>query len=464
VSERPTTIAERHLITCALFALQGGRPDAEAVTLARSVSDDVWTTPDVANIAAALRHEDRPRTLVDLAAVLDPDQPARTVAELEALADECATDANAVYYHRLLVREATRREIAAQAKLVVEAMHDPRTSMRRAVEVIRVQAVRAASLVGDSADVVKIGAEHLTAMGLRHAQPVQAVPTFLPTWTDACRGHGGGIGLAKGWHVVIGGASGTGKSISALNLTAAAIMAGHGVAWVSLEMTRDQLLSRLLAILTNSDVRTLEPGPAFSPAAHRFASEDFETLCRTSGGWLALEERPARELPGVIAQLRAAADAGASLVVLDYLQLVQVTGAETGADAIKRISNAVQAVAYECGVVTVALSQYNRAQSFGQERPTIHGLTGGSAIENDADQVLLIDKTEATRGDFSSSYKLLLAKNRHGPALDIGVTADSRTLRWSERDLTPDHRDAGAREHGIATGGLRLERRGRGRP
>ena len=62
---------------------------------------------------------------------------------------------------------------------------------------------------------------------VRDAQkPVEAVPTPLPSWNAACRDEGGGVGLARGWHDVVAGNTGQGKSLFALNVAASAIRHG----------------------------------------------------------------------------------------------------------------------------------------------------------------------------------------------------------------------------------------------
>ena len=72
----------------------------------------------------------------------------------------------------------------------------------------------------------------LTGMVLRHINkvkldPVDAVPTPLPGWNNHCRDEGGGVGIARGWHVVVAGNTGLGKSLLSLNLAAGAIKHGH---------------------------------------------------------------------------------------------------------------------------------------------------------------------------------------------------------------------------------------------
>lgn len=274
-------------------------------------------------------------------------------------------------------------------------------------------------------------------------QPVDALPTMWPTWNRACRMYGGGMGLARGWHVVAAGGAGAGKSLIALNLTAAAVTQGHSVGWVSLEMSREQLLLRLLGIATGRRMQELEPGPAFDQDAFVEASEALLERMSMGGSRLFMAERPTRNLLDVDRLMREAVDAGCRLIVLDYLQLVTVGDARLD-DTVRQVSAAVQSLAYRYNVNTLALSQLNRSTTADREAPpSIHGLQGGSAIENDADQVLLIDHTSRKTDAFGTTFNILLDKNRHGPSTTIPVRMDTKTLQLTEppavvRDFPPN--------------------------
>jgi KaiC/GvpD/RAD55 family RecA-like ATPase len=268
----------------------------------------------------------------------------------------------------------------------------------------------------------------------RAQQPVDAMPTMWPSWNRACRMYGGGVGLARGWHVVIGGGAGAGKSLVALNLTSAALRGGHSVGWVSLEMSREQLLLRLLGIMTGRKLVDLEPGAAFDAGAFQNATEEVMERMGMAGASLWMAERPSRDLGEVDRLMRDAVEAGCRLIVLDYLQLVSVPEAVKLDDAMRRVSAAVQSLAYRHNVTTVALSQFNRSTTSDREAPpSIHGLQGGSAIENDADQALLLDHTSRKElGYGQRSFNGLLDKNRHGPSTVIPIHFDTHTLQLTE--------------------------------
>jgi KaiC/GvpD/RAD55 family RecA-like ATPase len=283
----------------------------------------------------------------------------------------------------------------------------------------------------------------------RNEQPIDVVPTMLKHWNDACRGFGGGQGLPRGWHITVGGASGTGKSLFALNLVSNAIHNGCKVAYLSLEMSVDQLLARLLAIFAHRNIREMEPGKHYSREQYDAAVQ--ELLAKVNDGsalWIA--ERPSGELAPLLAQAHVAVDAGCRLIVFDYLQLVSVAGADGLEERTRRVSQAIQRLAFDTQVTTVALSQFNRATSFSKDSPTVHGLTGSSALENDSDQVLLLDHSQRDQQGAWTDTRVLLAKNRHGPQPAMHVRWDFTTLCLKEREPTADE---SAKIHGIRTGG-----------
>ncbi len=265
-------------------------------------------------------------------------------------------------------------------------------------------------------------------------QPVDAIPTPFATWNRQCRDEGGGAGLAMGWHVVVAGSTGHGKSLMALNM-AAAIKAGECVAFMSLEMSTAQLGSRLYAILTDTDVRMLERGNAPPAEVER-------KLCKiheTTGGRFLTNEQPVFEISRIQAQLRYwAEEKGARLFFVDYLQLATSRDAESLYREVSNISSQIREFAKRLNVVTVGLSQMNRQTSGDRfTSPAAQGLIGSSSLENDSDQVLLLDHSRYERGgDRTAKTFALLSKNRHGGQVEIPIEWDYRTLQV--RQALPD--------------------------
>jgi KaiC/GvpD/RAD55 family RecA-like ATPase len=280
---------------------------------------------------------------------------------------------------------------------------------------------------------VDVGMDVFESMLHKAQQPVDALPTMWPTWNRACRMYGGGVGLARGWHVVVAGGAGVGKSLVALNLTAEALLGGHSVGWVSLEMSREQLLLRLLGIATGRTLRDLEPGAMFDPDAFAAASYTLIEKMAMASSRLVMAERPSRDVVEVDRLMGEAIDQGCRLIVLDYLQLVSVSEALKMDDAMRRVSATVQSRAYRQNVNTLALSQFNRSTTADRDNaPTIYGLMGGSSLENDADQIILLDHTSKKHTPEGITLNAELAKNRHGEVATIPLLMNTRTLRMRE--------------------------------
>jgi replicative DNA helicase len=293
-----------------------------------------------------------------------------------------------------------------------------------------------------------LAGEYLQALIRAKRAPVDAVPTMLPRWNRVCRDEGGGIGLARGWHVIVGAASGRGKSLLALNLIASAIRHGELVAYFSLEMSQAQVMTRLLAIATGTAVRRLENGADYDEKAAFQAAAEIDGIYERTGGLVYVNRRPLHRLSDIADAFRAEHEKhGCRVMVTDYLQLAWSGSAGTLFENTQEVSYTVRRSAVELGVVSIALSQLNRETSANRgQSPTIHGLMGGSVLENDADQVLLLDHaTYERRGTSDAAVTLRLAKNRHGPPVEIPVRWDYRTLQVREESMDTEDPEAATR-------------------
>lgn len=281
-----------------------------------------------------------------------------------------------------------------------------------------------------------VDAPFLATLTSQAANPVQAVPTPFPSWNDACRDQGGGEGLARGWHIVIAGATGAGKSLVALNLAAQAIRVGESVCYLSLEMSQEQLVTRLVAILTGTSVRYLEAGKGFDGGVSVTANTEFLDATGRSGGSIRVNRYPIHTLSDIDMVYGYYTEREPCTVfIVDYLQLAWTGAAKSMLESITEISHSIRGRAREAGVVSIGLSQFNRQTSANRtERPCVEGLMGGSPLENDADQVVLLDHTSYERyGAAKAHTKLLLAKNRHGPQVEIPVAWNYQNLQIRER-------------------------------
>lgn len=278
----------------------------------------------------------------------------------------------------------------------------------------------------------------LDRMADEKERPVEATPTPWPSWNTACRSAGGGIGIARGWHVVIGARSGAGKSLVGCALAAHAIQHGERVGLLSLEMTQIEIQTRIMAIVARANIRTLEHGTTFDRSEWERASRELQRIYQEQQGLIIIN----REIPP---NLRGIADTVEHLVthrevrylIVDYLQLAAIGGGRASEilDRVTEVSHFVRGVAKRHRVTTIGLSQLNRETSKSTEQPRKEGLMGGSPLENDADQVLLLDHSRVSRDVHTGavlSYAIL-DKNRHGPPVEIPTYLSTTTLAITER-------------------------------
>ena len=280
--------------------------------------------------------------------------------------------------------------------------------------------------------------DHLLDMKQR---PIDAVPTPFRAWNVRCRDFGGGVGLARGWHVTLAGNPGHGKSLGALNLTGAGIRHGEQVGWCSLEMEWHQLTTRLMAIESGERVQFLEPGAFLDPVIHKRAAYALDRIKEETGGSVWVNAREISELQDVEDSILELHEKhGCRFIIVDYMQLVDVLGVHDRIEAVTMISHAVRRLAKRLKIITVGLSQFNRetAKNY-EDSPTPQGLMGGSPLENDSDQIILIDHSTYQRNTFGNSARqtLLLAKNRHGSLHKIECVWDYDTLRIRQADDIP---------------------------
>lgn len=280
--------------------------------------------------------------------------------------------------------------------------------------------------------------------------PIDAVPTMLPQWNTLCRGGGGGVGLARGWMITIGANTGTGKSLIGLNLARSAIEHGEVVTFLSLEMGRSELGTRLLAIASGVPVNKLEQGPAFDRASYDRAAESLDNIRSRTGGHVLVNRRPLSKLADVANCIKFYAENhGSKYFVMDYLQLAATANAHSIYDRIELVAHKIRDLTQTHNITMVALSQFNRQTSAARvERPVSQGLMGGSAIENDSHQVLLFDHSRFTRSGTTADTWLIVDKNRHGGVADIPVRWDFECLRLLPRLPTIDESE---KIHGALT-------------
>lgn len=270
-------------------------------------------------------------------------------------------------------------------------------------------------------------------------KPVDAVPTPFAAWNRACRGHGGQKGLGRGWHVVIGADTKQGKTLLGLQCALAAVLAGHSVGFLNLEMAREQLQTRLYSQFSGVPSWQLEPGGLDRTKAAAVVEQLQALKDSTYGVNLWSNRDPVTSLPDALDYLTGWVEGWhVRLLVVDYMQLIESPDASGIADEIRKISAHLVQLTHTHQVNTIVLSQLSNDGA--QTSPHAGSLYGGRRIAQDADQVLFLDHTKRqtrseVRNDREHWYTrtwLKLAYNRHGPPADIPIEWDWDSLKATE--------------------------------
>lgn len=246
-------------------------------------------------------------------------------------------------------------------------------------------------------------------------------------------------GLQPSDLIILAARPSMGKTALALNIAEyAAAKTNKAVAVFSMEMSVSQLTLRLLSSLGRISAEHLRTGRIDDLEWPRVTS----AVSILSKLKLFIDDTPAlspNELRSRCRRLAREHDLG--LVVVDYLQLMQVPGnKENRATEISEISRGLKALAKELNVPVIALSQLNRSLEQRQDkRPVMADLRESGAIEQDADLILFIYRDEYYHEDSPDKGKaeIIIAKQRNGPTGKVMLVFRGELTRFE--NYAPEH-------------------------
>lgn len=224
-------------------------------------------------------------------------------------------------------------------------------------------------------------------------------------------------GLQAGDLVVIAGRPSMGKTTLALNIAENAAI-GHNlpIGIFSMEMPKEQVTLRMIGSIGRVDQSHLRSG--------RLTEDDWTRINSAvsimSNAPIFVDDAPGLTPTEVRARSRRLKrEHGLGLVVVDYLQLMQVSGGtENRATEISEISRSLKGLARELNVPVVALSQLNRSvEQRNDKRPVMSDLRESGAIEQDADVILFIYREEVYDAETPKKgvAEIIIGKQRNGP-------------------------------------------------
>ena len=270
-------------------------------------------------------------------------------------------------------------------------------------------------------------------------------------WIRSHRGEARGVGsgiasldhITGGWQpsdlTILAARPSVGKTAMALNIAQhAAIKEGKRVAVFSLEMSKDQLITRLMAGESGVDIFRIRRGDVEGFDLARIAA----AVHRLESARIYIDDSPVASPVDLRSKARRlSADGGLDLIIVDYLQLMMPTRQTKDANRVVEtsdISRGLKAMARELNIPVLALSQLSRASENREGgQPRLADLRDSGAIEQDADLVLLLWRPNGQEhGTSEEQIKLSVAKHRNGPTGELDLTFVKATTTF--RDAIPN--------------------------
>lgn len=335
-------------------------------------------------------------------------------AYINDLALNVITTANIEYYAKIVQEKAIKRELINAGSEIVEMAYDNTTTeatLDNAEKLIfNIAQQKTSTDLVSVKDLVLTSYEQISYR-YEHRDELTGVPTGFYDFDNMTSG------LQKSDLVILAARPSMGKTALALNIAQnVALKAKKTVAIFSLEMSKEQLVQRMLCSEAEVDTQKLKTG--------NMQASDWEKLTTAMNHFadapLYIDDRPGATVMEVRAKCRRLAmeEKDLGLVVIDYLQLMEASGKEDRTQQISGISRGLKGLARELNVPVIALSQLSRAvESRPDKRPMMSDLRESGAIEQDADIIMFIYRDEYYNKEDTENRgkaEVIVAKHRNG--------------------------------------------------
>lgn len=378
--------------------------------------------------ARRLFDESRAIDVLTLAEELKRTDSLERIGGHERLADLSQSVPNVAHADRYaaIVEEHSRRRRLID---VSQRVTDLAMNLDRTTETVIDQAERMMLEVND--EVVEEGLQHVKDLMKSVFDNIEnqedrlpGLPTGLTDLDDKL------MGLKPGTFVVVAGRPSMGKSAFAQTLASNTARDGGVVALFSLEMSKEEVLTRLLSMVSEVNSSRIRAGVANN-------LELWDRLLEAGGkihDWkLYLDDSPEPTVTEIRAKCRRLRyEEGLDLVIIDYLQLMPSAGnsgsrnTDNRQQEIAEVSRSLKGLARELGIPVIGVSQLNRAVELRKDkRPMLSDLRESGAIEQDADIVLFLYRDEYYNQDdhrVRNLAEVLIAKHRSGPTGKVLTT------------------------------------------
>jgi replicative DNA helicase len=345
-------------------------------------------------------------------------------ARIAEVSNTVSTAANVVHYARIIKDLALKRSLIALSSELGELAFDASKEVQQVIDtaeqrVYELSQRQTAQAFMPIKEALAESFERIDELQ-KNSGELRGVPTGFND-LDALL-----AGLQKSNLIILAARPGMGKTAFALNMTQyAAIAAKKRIGFFSLEMSREELVDRLLVSQADIDAWRLKTG--------RLDQQDFLKLSDAMGV-LADAQIFIDDTPGAsVFEMRTKArrlmsERGIDMLVVDYLQLAKGRTLDNRVQEVAEISQGLKNIARELRIPVLALSQLSRAvENRGEKTPQLSDLRESGSIEQDADVVMFLYRKD---DDIREAVNLKIAKHRNGPLGEVDLYFKGDRIRF----------------------------------
>ncbi len=411
--------------------------DAEAIGLALEILDDSWfyeeTHRHIYSAAISLYNNHKNVDLITLSDKLKSDgllERVGGVSYLASIIDYVPSAANVEHYARIVREKGIQRMLIKNATQIINESYESKDNVPELVDraerlIFEIADLRQRQGAVHIKDLIKSAIETIDTLYQRK-EYITGIPTGFLEFDKMTSG------LQRSDLVIVAGRPSMGKSSLAVSMAEhAALEKKLPVAFFSLEMSKEQLVQRMLCSHARVDAHKVRSG-FLSPS-------DWPKLTAAAGklsnSMIFIDDMPAISALELRAKARRLkANHNIQLIVLDYLQLMRSSmKTDSRQQEISEISRSIKALARELNIPIIAISQLSRAVESRQDhRPQLSDLRESGAIEQDADLVVLLmreeyyNPTEENKG----ITEIIVAKQRNGPVGTVKLAFIKEYMRF----------------------------------
>ena len=344
------------------------------------------------------------------------------------LTNKVPTAAHVEHYGRIVKDTATKRSLMTAAARLMDVSMDDGLAANEALDIAEseVFSLSQKHLSQTFTSVREALAESFDRIDELHKQGegLRGISTGFSDIDDAL------AGMQKSNLLILAARPGVGKTSLALNIAQnAAVKNKKNVGFFSLEMSKEELVDRLLVSQADIDAWKLKTG--------KLSEDDFTKLSNAMGELaeapLYIDDTPALSILEMRTKARRLqVEHGLDLLVVDYLQLARSRNLENRVQEVSEISQGLKNLARELKVPVFAISQLSRAvETRGGKKPQLSDLRDSGSIEQDADVVMFLWRED---DDNMENMMLDIAKHRNGPLRSVPLHFKGDRIKFYSRD------------------------------